>query len=244
MLLRSAQWKYFLSNKCMTRNNIQPAITPSSKGFECKRDQNGPGQGTAIGSFCSHQGDFSAVFAVISDGKVGQQRLICACFQNLPKQPIPLLSTLTPAGGCQEITKIPAMGIVTKSQRCLGRHPKYPILRDEWLYNLKGQHWMRHLLCDMMGRGSGRILATGTPDHALLGKRVGKSLSQVYAKQEQSPAFQMETAGWIIMVVLLVLSGYFSQSAWLFYQGSSSLTSERLDKLNQESLWNGIKFYL
>lgn len=28
---------------------------------------------------------------------------------------------------------------------------------------------MRHLLCDMMGRGSGRILATGTPDHALLG---------------------------------------------------------------------------
>lgn len=23
----------------MTRNNIQPAITPSSKGFECKRDR-------------------------------------------------------------------------------------------------------------------------------------------------------------------------------------------------------------
>lgn len=83
----------------MTKNNIQTAITPSSKGFEWQTDQNTPGQGKAIGSYRSHQGDFSALFAVIPDGKVGQQdvmlllpqqRLICACFQSLPKQPIPL----------------------------------------------------------------------------------------------------------------------------------------------------------
>lgn len=39
MFLRNAQWKCFLSNKYMTKNNIQKAITLSSKGFECKTAQ-------------------------------------------------------------------------------------------------------------------------------------------------------------------------------------------------------------
>lgn len=55
----------------MTKNNIQTAITPSSKGFECKPHQNASGQGKAIGSYCSHQGEFSGLFAVIPDGKAG-----------------------------------------------------------------------------------------------------------------------------------------------------------------------------
>lgn len=75
-----------------------------------------PGQRKAIGSYGSHQDDFSALIAVIPDGKVGQQdmmlllpqqRLICVCFQSLPKQPIRCFSTLTQA--------------VRKSQRPLQR---------------------------------------------------------------------------------------------------------------------------